>query len=116
PGAAVRRHRRVMAACLWAGPGVAASHSTAAALLSLRGFSCAGPVHISAAKNPQGLPSWVKAHRISGVLRGMVLVGPIPTTPTWRTLVDLGSVAQAADVERALDHALHRRLVSLPPA
>ena len=114
PGETVSWHQRVMAACLWAGPSGAASHSTAAALLSLRGFPCDGPVHVSAAKNPQGLPSWVKAHRVSSPLRGLVLVGPIPTTPTWRTLLDLGSVAQVGDVERALDHALHRRLVSLP--
>lgn len=113
-GRRVTWHQRVMAACLWAGPGGAASHSTAAALLGLRGFSCEGRVHISSGKNPQGLPSWVKAHRISSVLRGVVLVGPIPTTPAWRTLVDLGSVAEIPDVERALDHALHRRLVSLP--
>ena len=35
-------------------------------------------------------------------------------TPAWRTLVDLGSAAPEADVERALDEALRRRLASLP--
>src|ERR1700730_14423460 len=37
-----------------------------------------------------------------------------PTTPPWITLVDLGSVAPAAEVRSALDQALFLGIVSLP--
>ena len=94
------------------GTRAAASHSTAAALLGLKGF---GPddIHVSGPKNGRRLPAWATFHRLPIPLRGVELVSSIPTSPPWRTLVDLGTVAPSTDVERALDDALRRRLVSL---
>lgn len=111
-GGAQTWHQQALAACLWGGPGAAASHTTAASLLELKGFPL-GAIHICGPK-AGSLPTWVTAHRIPTAVRGIVRVGGIPTTPAWRTLADLGSITPAAEVERALDDALRRRLVSLP--
>ena len=63
---------------------------------------------------PNRLPSWVVVHRAGAPIRGVQVVAGFPATPAWRTLLDLGCVAKAEAVERALDDALHRRLASLP--
>jgi len=44
-------HQRVMAACIWAGPGAVASHRTAAALLDLPGFK-PGIIEITTSRRP----------------------------------------------------------------
>ena len=101
------------AALLWAGQDGAASHAAAAALWRMRGFSLSSP-EIVATRNPTRLPSWVVVHRAGAPIRGVQVVAGFPATPAWRTLLDLGCVAKAEAVERALDDALHRRLASLP--
>jgi len=106
-------HQRVLAVVLWGELGAAASHSSAAALLGFKGFRT-DEIHVSGLRNPQRLPAWAKLHRIAAPVRALVVVRSIPVTPPWRTLVDLGCVAPERDVERALDDALRRRLVSLP--
>ena len=101
------------AACLWGGEGTAASHSSAAALLGLKGFNLVD-LHALTTKHPRRLPDWLTMHRIPSSLPGIRPIGGVPVTPPWITLVDLGSQAPASTVERALDEALHRRMVSLP--
>lgn len=105
--------QRVLAVCLWAGPGAAASHTTAAALLDLKGAH-AGDIHVTGTKYARRLPEWATVHRVPAAPRGIVCMKGIPTTPAWRTLVDLGSVVPEPSVERALDDALRRGLVSIP--
>jgi hypothetical protein len=61
----------VMAACLWAGKGTAASHRTAAALLGLDGFD-EGPIEIS---GPRRLESeTVRCHRVQALFPGEVVL------------------------------------------
>jgi hypothetical protein len=106
------RHK-LRALCLWGGEGAAASHTSAAALLGLKGFTLAD-LHAVTTKNPQRLPDWAHMHRIPTKLPGTRPIAGVPVTPPWITLIDLGSQASAAEVERALNEALHRRIVSLP--
>lgn len=103
--------QKVRGASLWAPPGAALSHETAAALWRLEGFA-AGPVVISA---PQRLraPEGLTAHRTWGfgpadieVMDGMRVTSPA------RTLLDLASGNAIDRLEVALDHAIYRGLVS----
>jgi len=112
-GASETPHQMLRAACLWGGEGTAASHSSAAALLGLTGFNLVD-LHALTTKHPRQLPDWLTMHRIPSSLPGIRPIGGVPVTPPWITLVDLGSQAPASTVERALDEALHRRMVSLP--
>ena len=105
--------QKLRAICLWGGEEAAASHSSAASLLGLKGFTLA-ELHAVTRKNPQRLPEWAHLHRIPASRPGTRPVQGVPVTPPWITLVDLGSQASAAEVERALDEALHRGIVSLP--
>jgi hypothetical protein len=112
-GSADTPRQKLRAACLWGGEGTAASHSSAAALLGLKGFDLAD-LHAVTTKYPRRLPDWLNMHRIPASLPGTRPIGGVPVTPPWITLVDLGSQAPANAVERALDEALHRGIVSLP--
>ncbi|MGH2767745.1 MAG: DUF559 domain-containing protein [Actinomycetota bacterium] len=106
-------HQQLMAACLWAGEGAAASHRSAAALWRLEGFGT-GPVEISAPKKPhRGVPDLV-VHRVALADSDVTMAQAIPVTSPTRTLIDLGAVVEAESVERALDDALRRDLTSVP--
>ncbi len=105
--------RRLSAACLWAGPGAAVSHNSAAALWELPGFE-PGPVEVSTARRPRpgGL---VKTHRTTE-LSGLQVTyrHGLPVTAPHRTIIDLGRVATPPVVEAALDAGLCRGLTSVP--
>jgi hypothetical protein len=105
--------QKLRGTCLWGGEGAAASHSSAAALLGLKGFSVAD-LHAVATKSPRRLPDWVHIHRVAAAVPGTRAIAGIPVAPPWITLIDLGSQVPATQVERALDEALRRRIVSLP--
>lgn len=105
--------RRLSAACLWAGPGAAVSHNSAAALWELPGFE-AGPVEVSTPRRPRP-GGRVKTHRTTE-LSGLQVNyrHGLPVTAPHRTLIDLGRVAKTSAVETALDAALCRSLTSVP--
>ena len=105
--------QKLRGTCLWGGEAAAASHSSAAALLGLKGFNVA-ELHAVATKSPRRLPDWAHIHRIAAAVPGTRPIAGIPVTPPWITLIDLGSQVPAAQVERALDEALRRRIVSIP--
>ncbi|MGH2686865.1 MAG: endonuclease domain-containing protein [Actinomycetota bacterium] len=108
-GAPPSWRQSLLAACLWAGEGGTASHRAAAALWQLEGFS-PGIVEIV---TPRPLHNAsVIVHRGCLPERDVTAVGAIPTTTVVRTLIDLGTVVEADAVERALDDALRRRLVT----
>jgi len=105
--------QRVLAACLAVGPGAVASHRSASALWGL----CEPPVVDAELSVVAG-----RDHRLGGVVvhrstdlgrRAITRRGAIPVTTPARTLVDLGAVQPLRLVERALDVALSRRLVTL---
>jgi len=103
----------VMAACLAAGPGAVASHRSAAVIWGLDGVA-SDVVEVSVPRP--------RCHRLRGVIvhrstdldrsTAMTRAGILVSSPV-RTLVDLGAVVPARTVERALDQAVSRRLVSL---
>jgi hypothetical protein len=111
--AAESPQQRLRAGCLWGGEGTAASHTSAAALVGLKGFTLSD-LHAVSTKDPRRAPDWLNVHQLPACRPGMRPIRGIPTTPPWITLVDLGSVAPAAEVQSALDQALFLGIVSLP--
>lgn len=105
-------HQQLKAACLWAGPTVAASHRAAAALWKLARFP-EGPVEVSTTRDLRASGP-LTVHRVRWLRSGdfgSVLGLPV-TTPT-RTLVDLCAVADPSTVRSAVDECLRRKLTSL---
>ena len=104
--------RELLAACLSAGRGAVASHSSAGALWELRGVDARG-TEIAVAGSRHRRLAGVIAHR-TDVLDDIDVSRRrrIPVTTPARTLLDLGAVAPAPVVESALEDALMRRLVT----
>ena len=104
----------VLAMVLAAGSGACASHRTAAALFRLPGFSRR---HLEVVV-PRG-----RRPRLSRVVVHHVLVLPehhhlvideVAVTSVARTLFDLAGSVHPSRAERALDHCLTRRMVTVP--
>jgi very-short-patch-repair endonuclease len=104
---------RASAAVLEAGPGAALSHTSAAWLHRLPGFP-ASPVHVIRTHGKalhHGVLSVVhRTDRLPPSHRREV--AGIPVTSVARTLLDLGAVVHPGRVERAVDTALARLLVT----
>jgi very-short-patch-repair endonuclease len=111
----------LMAACLWGagclperwprGSAAAVSHRAAAALHGLSGFAEEG-VEIICSKPAQFTGAGFTVHRSTPDPRFSMLVDRIPVTNPARTLIDLAAVLPAGGLERALDDALRRYLVT----
>lgn len=104
--------QRLLAACLAAGDGAAASHRSAAAIHRFDGYQ-QGIVEITV---PQGRRDF----RMEGVIvhsssywseEDVTIVDGIPVSTPERTLCTLGSVSSEAQVESALDSAERDRTV-----
>ena len=110
-GAPETWEQRLLAAVLGAGRGAVASHRSAAriwAMLDSDALDVSVPVRAR-----RELPGAV-LHRFADLTDSPILRRRgIPTTDPMRTLVDLGSVVDAAELEDALDRALGRRLLSV---
>ena len=102
-------HQRVMAACLWAGAGSAASHRTAAALLRIPGFGRGG-IEITTSRRLKR--SGVVVHRRRLRPNDVIRVDGINITCVPMTLVDLGSIESLDRLETAIDDILIRGLVT----
>ena len=110
-GAPKSWHRDVMAACLWAGDGVA-SHRAAAKVWSLHG-SLFTPVEISTTTSRRPPRSGFIVHRVSDhINRETTHVDNLPVTSVRRTLLDLAGTKHPP-MEQALDEALRKQLVGL---
>jgi hypothetical protein len=103
----------LLAACLAAGPGAAGSHRAAAWSWELDGIDEL-VVEIATPRPTRRSLDGVIVHR-STSLNATAIVDRdgIPVTNPHRTLLDLGAVAPRWVVERAVDHALGKRLVTL---
>ncbi len=103
----------LMAACL-ARPGSYASFRTAAALWDLEGFA-RRELEITVPGSRTGAPRWRHRPREPGgrARDTWPSVERIPTSSMARTLCDLTAVVQPWMVERAVDEALRRKLVTL---
>lgn len=105
--------QRVLAACLAGGAGSAASHHSAAALWGL-GVDSGDAIEITIPRRLTHRLDGVVAHRsIDVAWSAPCLRNGIPVTAPARTLVDLGAVAPPWIVERALDTAVARQVVTL---
>jgi len=103
----------LLAACLAAGPGTSASFRSAAALYGLEGFR-RDVVEITTFSGRPASIDGVIAHEttVCGPSHASRM-GPIPVTSVARTLCDLTAVLPVWNVERAVDEALRRKLVTL---
>jgi len=105
---------QILAATLAAGRDSCASHRTAAAMYALPGFS-RDHVELVVPRRRRPLLVGVEVHHI-GVLpeHHSRVIDEIPVTSVARTVFDLCGCVQPARAERALDHCLARRLVTIP--
>jgi hypothetical protein len=105
---------RVHCAALWGGADAFISHAAAAKLWDLDGIE-REDVDLSAPHQLRTHVGWVAAHCTAPLPREMrrMRCGVAVTSPA-RTLVDLTGVVAGSVLERALEHALRRQLVSVP--
>jgi very-short-patch-repair endonuclease len=110
PGYPPSFQQRLMVAVLAAGPGAAASHRSAAALLGLDGVDQA-TVEVSVP--PERRYPGALTHRTSDLaLFDVTRIEDIPCTTGTRTCVDLGAVVDEGVVERAFECAVRRGLTT----
>src|SRR5439155_2701640 len=107
--------QRSMAACLYLGPRAVLSFRAAAALRNLVGFARAR-VEVTVPRNRNRSGSrQILIHWTQDPIpeEDVTTIDGIPVTGPARTLLDLATVEGEDVVERCLDDALRRRLVSL---
>jgi hypothetical protein len=105
--------QRLLAACLAAGPGAAASHRSAGALFGLSGVST-GAVEITVPRGRSHRSTLAVLHQACDLPPGDITrIDGIPVTRPARTLVDLAAAVSPRVLEEAVDDALCRRLVGL---
>ncbi|MBA2313303.1 MAG: DUF559 domain-containing protein [Actinobacteria bacterium] len=105
--------QNVMVACLWAGPGAAASHRTAAALW---GFyeNRAQVIDVMTARKIDRPPSEIQVHRTAPLRPADVAaIGALPITKPERTLMALAGVVSVSELELSIDDALRKCLITL---
>ena len=108
-GAPVTWEQQVLAACMSAGPGAAASHRSAALLWGFRGSEQA-PVELTVPSARRPSLAGVVLHRAPTV--DLVRYRGIPVTTAASTLLVLGSVVPPAKLESAVEDAILRRLTT----
>ena len=112
-GAPTTHEQRILAACLSTGHDAVASHRSAAYLWELdNDFRGAVEITMPRARSTD-FPD-VVTHRSSDLIPEHVTVRHgVPVTKPARTLVDLGAVTPRWVVDRAIDVALARRLITI---
>ncbi|HWC14147.1 MAG TPA: type IV toxin-antitoxin system AbiEi family antitoxin domain-containing protein [Actinomycetota bacterium] len=110
PGAPPSRRQTLIAAVLWAGPGSAASHRSAAELWGLDVKTS----HLEIS-TPRRLESHVVLpHRVDPLPpEDLKIIDGIPCTAIDRTIMDLAAVLDLDSVEDALESALRKRCTSV---
>jgi len=105
---------RLLAAVLAAGPGACASHRTAAFLYRLPGYR-ERPIDVTVPRGRRPRINDVNVHSSRALPASQRrTVDAIPTTSVARLLFDLCGFVDPRRVERTLDAALARRLVTIP--
>src|SRR5579864_3452588 len=105
--------QRTMEACLWGGPGAAASFSAAAALLRLDGFERQS-IEISVRKSrrlkddPTDPKPRLRVHRSEAPEQEVTRIEGIPVANAHRTLRDLLPLLEPERAEQVLDDALRK--------
>jgi len=112
-GEAAGPEARLLAACMAAGRGAVASHTSAAWLWQLIGQAPTVPT-VTVARDRSDRLAGVERHRRSDIDRSRVLVRHgIPVTDPLRTLADLGEVVDVPALDDAIDRALSRKLITV---
>lgn len=97
----------LMALVLAAGPGTAASHRSAAALLGIPGFGRGGTPEVTTPRSRRHRQAGVVVHRSRVLPTGhLTCIAGIPVTRVPRTLVDLAGVLHPARTQRAVENCL----------
>jgi hypothetical protein len=112
-GAAPSAQQRAMAAVLGGGTDAVLSHTSAAALLALPGFSIE-PVVITVPRRRRAIAGVRIEQSLCVPPHHCRIVDSIPSTSIARTLFDLCGDVNAHRAERALDTALARKRVTIP--
>jgi hypothetical protein len=101
------------AAVLWAGPGCALSHASAAGIWRIAAISVDRPeLIVSRSRAPSATA--VLVHRVTRIDEADIArVGLLPVTSPLRTIVDLAGVLGERDLEVALERARARGLVTV---
>ncbi len=103
---------QVMAAVLGV-PDSIASHRTGGRLHGF-GYLSGGPIELTVVRHTNHEERLASIHEMRDVIdEDVIMHGPIPVTHPARTVVDLAAVLRAGRLERVLDDALVRKLVTL---
>ncbi len=105
--------QKMLAACLSMGDRAASSHRAAASLWGLSG-PFGGHVELTGERSDKSRPKGATIHRSTDLTPDHITVRRrIPVTEPHRTLVDLGAVVPRKVLDRAVDDALAKKLVTL---
>lgn len=110
PGSPVTWHQRIMAATLAAGAGAVASHRAAGFLHGLEGVEPRLEVTVGRDRAPH--PRGILVHRLQLARSDIEVREGIPRTRALATILGLAAVVSTPLLERSLDDALLRGLVS----
>ncbi|MQA88149.1 MAG: hypothetical protein GEV03_26900 [Streptosporangiales bacterium] len=105
------RFEDVVATCLWAGPGSAASHETA---LAVHGISDAMPasIHVTVPRVFRGRHPGVVVHRAPLPDEQREMRDGIPGTTIARTPQDVATSSDPALLQQAVEQAITREILS----
>ncbi len=105
--------QKVWCASLWGGTEALISHRAAARLWELDGIESEG-VELIAPNRLRRKPGWLCTHQTFPVPREVRRTkNGVPLTSPSRTLVDLAGAVNEETLQRALEHAIRRKIVSL---
>jgi very-short-patch-repair endonuclease len=108
------QHQALAAACLLGGPGSAVSHRAAAPFHGVR-LPGDVPIEVSVPRSRAPRTAGIVAHRSRDLDADQIVrIDGLPVTGPVRLLVDLGQVVPWWLVDRALEHLLSRKAVTVP--
>lgn len=106
--------QKVWCASLWGGTEALISHRAAARLWELDGVRFE-TIELTASQRLRTKVQWLSPHHTDALPREMRRTkNGVPVTSPARTLVDLAGTVDEDTFQRALEHALRRRIVSVP--
>jgi very-short-patch-repair endonuclease len=106
--------QKVWCASLWGGTEALISHRAAARLWELDGIKFEG-IELTSAHRLRTKLQWLSPHQTDALPREMRrMKNGVPLTSPARTLVDLAGAVDDRTLQRALEYALRRRMVSVP--
>jgi hypothetical protein len=112
-GAHISKEQRLMAACLWGGPGAVAFRRSAAAIWGLPGGRWTPPEIACKRQSGPASDGMIVSRIATFEGSDVTLLSSFPTTTLPRTLIDLSACMTESELDIALEHAVRRGHVSL---